>query len=273
MSKFTLSFLTGVGILLLSSGCSHVRVGIPFTEGSAIDGLRVAGADTLQKMRGLDVGINNRVTEEFIGLSIDPAHRVRGKSTGLHLGGYSEVQESKDFTAQIGVANRLNSGDLAAQVGLFNFVECEQGGQIGFINHGRFNEFGGKIGLLNISQENSGALVGFMNLSRKSDGVTIGVINQASSADASHEGWTLGLLNHAHETKGSQVGVINVAENPSVVTQLGVVNYARGLSGLQVGLINYAPGLRSPGVQLGFLNLGQAGAGAKGFPVLFRAKF
>lgn len=271
--KATLARLLPVFVvLLLTSACSHVRVSYPFKQGKELDGLRIAAGDTLGKMRGLDLGLNNRVENEFIGLSIDTAHRVGGTGTGVHIGGYNELEESKDFAAQIGVANRCNSGDLSAQIGVFNFTESEQGGQIGLINFGAFSELGGKVGILNISQENSGALVGFMNLSKKSDGVTMGVINQASGSDASHEGWTVGLLNHAYETRGSQIGFVNVAEKPSTVTQIGVINYARKLSGIQVGVINYAPGMRKPGIQLGLMNLGAASE-AQGFPVIFRANF
>lgn len=285
-------FFSVLALAFLGSACSNIR-GNVFDYGPSderVDGVRVGLRNTVGILNGFDIGINNRVEKSFNGLAIDPGHRVRGKSTGLHLSFYSEVERADHACAQVGLANRCDTGDLIGQLGVFNFVGARKserdadiyadgflprdGTQIGFVNQGDFANFGAKVGVLNITDHNQGFMLGAMNLTGASRGISLGVINEmARSQSGVQEGWCLGLLNHANRAKGGQFGLVNWLAAESDATQFGLYNVARDLKGVQIGLINTAPGLRAGSLQLGLLNLGETDVQTRGAPVLLRATF
>jgi hypothetical protein len=114
---------------------------------------------------------------------------------------------------------------------------------IGFINGSSGNSQGLSLGLVNYSEQYSGAQWSLVNL-----------------AEGNVSGWQGGPL------FGLVGSVLNYCGSDMGGLQTGVVNLTGGMSGVQIGLVNYAQRVDS-GLQVGLINLiGNSGGWFTNFP-------
>jgi hypothetical protein len=120
---------------------------------------------------GVDLGIVNSTTEDFIGFGWAPgANLVRGSAVGVQWSWiYSHT--AGEFTGwQSGIVSRISGADSAGfQSGWINLVEKDfKGLQFGLLNH---------------ATAVSGVQLGFINITSQLHGLQIGLVNYAENSD------------------------------------------------------------------------------------------
>ncbi len=108
-----------------------------------------------KSLKGIDLGIANRISEDVNGIQLGVYNRVEGNLNGLQAG-------------LINVINGKNSNNneiFAGQFGLFNYAKSKgRVFQLGLCNHSAVETFVVQIGLMNFARGFKGIQLGLLNI-------------------------------------------------------------------------------------------------------------
>ncbi len=108
-----------------------------------------------KSLKGLDLGIANRISEDVDGMQLGIYNKVEGSLNGLQAGLINVIggknNDTVSFAGQIGIINYAKSNSKVFQVGLFNYSAVETFVvQMGLINFARGFK-GIQLGLVNVN--------------------------------------------------------------------------------------------------------------------------
>ena len=154
---------------------------------------------------GIDAGIGNIVSDEFVGIQIGGINAIVGL-------------ESHAIGLQVaGLVNDSAGNMKGAQISFWNQGGGFAGAQMGFVNLARGDFAGVQMGAINTAIGFDEEIIRKLALSRGAlsvvtpgtfAGVQIGLFNDAFPSPM--RGVQLGLINNATNMKGVQIGLINI---------------------------------------------------------------
>jgi len=212
-----------------------------------------------RNLRGLDVGVFNRVDNQVVGIQASLLSCVAEDLTGMQVSAgvvtvnYAERVRGAQISFGVNPAFWTSGANIGNEVSGFqiatfgNFVSTNANSRL----------TGGQIALLGVNQS-WGDSKGFQcvffggNMAKRMTGIQFGpmVINAARDHFA---GLQIGAMNQAGEWHWPRCGCRKDAIGGIDGIQIGMFNYAAEVKGVQVGLINHC--LRLSGVQIGAINI------------------
>lgn len=174
-----------------------------------IYGLRIGGLLGFNSaVRGLDCGVAELTTGDFVGLQLAAFTWTEGHVDGVQVGAIANVVSSDLLAAQFGAVNVVWGEAAGLQVGVVNYDAASfTGAQIGGVNWVNSPSYGLEIGVANCNQEDYvGWGLGGVNYATKFTGFACGVVNAAYDVT----GYQLGLFNACEHLRGVQIGLVNM---------------------------------------------------------------
>ena len=181
---------------------------LPFME-SDVYGLRFGGFLGFNNdVRGIDLGVTELCTADFIGLQGALFTWTEGDVYGLQVGALANVVNSKTVGVQAGCVNADWGEVTGLQLGLINYDVAFAGLQLGgIVNWDTSASYGMQVGLANCDQDEfRGWSAGLVNYSVKYTGFQLGCFNSADEVT----GYQVGLVNACNKMRGVQVGLVNL---------------------------------------------------------------
>ena len=134
---FQVSLVTPIQVFPETDGVSGVRLNLLYGKNTTLT--------------GLDVGLVNHTTQEFLGFQIGVVGLAEGTFTG--------VQDNF-------LVNRVEGSFEGLQWGLVNSADAGRGGQVGMVNHS-VNYRGLQFGLVNYAETIDGLQIGLLNIIKR----------------------------------------------------------------------------------------------------------
>src|ERR1035437_953468 len=169
---------------------------------------------------GVDAGIGNIVSDEFVGIQVGGINSIRGL-------------ESHAIGLQVaGILNDSAGNMKGIQISFWNQGGGFEGAQMGFKNLARGDFAGVQMGAINTA-------IGFDEEIMRKLALSSGALYSRVVTPGTFVGVQVGLFNDAFPSpmRGVQLGLINNATNMKGL-QIGLANSADFMKGVQIGLIN-----------------------------------
>jgi hypothetical protein len=119
-----------------------------------------------QSVLGVDIGLVNRVADDFMGFQWLGLGWVNGRVVGVQWNYLANIA-AKDMTGfQLGIVNLVGAATLGLQMGGVNISSgSAKGGQASFVNYAPRME-GLQFGLVNITDNLYGLQIGLVNIAK-----------------------------------------------------------------------------------------------------------
>lgn len=186
---------------------------LPFME-SDVYGLRFGGFLGFNNdVRGIDLGVTELCTADFIGLQGSLFSWTEGDVCGLQVGALANVVNLKVAGVQVGCVNVDWSDVTGLQIGSVNYDAAFAGVQLGgLVNWDTSASYGMQVATANCDQDEfRGFAVGVVDYAVKYTGLQLGGFNVADEAT----GCQIGLVNACNKMRGVQIGLLNlICEGP-----------------------------------------------------------
>ncbi len=112
-----------------------------------------------KSLKGLDLGIANRISEDVKGIQLGIYNRVEGNLNGLQAGLINIIGNDSE-----------DSVSLAGQIGIINYAKSNSKiFQFGVFNHSAVETFVVQIGIINFARNFKGIQLGFLNVNAMED--------------------------------------------------------------------------------------------------------